>query len=86
MPALLKHFSVEAPPPPGRSFQALGPVGLQSLELSREVPAGDKARYMGYVGILEKKMETTIVYWGYIGIMENKMETTSFFNLGHVGC
>ena len=28
------------------------------------------------VGILEKKMETTIVYWGYMGIMENKMETT----------
>ena len=29
-----------------------------------------------YIGIMEKKMETTIVYWGYIGIMENKMETT----------
>ena len=28
------------------------------------------------MGIMEKKMETTIVYWGYIGIMENKMETT----------
>ena len=28
-----------------------------------------------YIGIMEKKMETTIVYWGYIGIMENKMET-----------
>ena len=33
-------------------------------------------------GILENKMETTIIgyilglYWGYIGIMENKMETT----------
>ena len=27
-------------------------------------------------GIMEKKMETTIVYWGYVGIMENKMETT----------
>ena len=26
--------------------------------------------------IMEKKMETTIVYWGYNGIMENKMETT----------
>ena len=28
------------------------------------------------IGIMEKKMETTIVYWGYIGIMEKKMETT----------
>ena len=28
------------------------------------------------MGIMEKKMETTIVYWGYIGIMEKKMETT----------
>ena len=24
----------------------------------------------GYIGIMENKMETTIVYWGYIGIME----------------
>ena len=23
--------------------------------------------YRGYIGIMEKKMETTIVYWGYIG-------------------
>ena len=29
---------------------------------------------LGYTGIMEKKMDTTIVYWGYIGIMENKME------------
>ena len=29
------------------------------------------------MGIMEKKMEATIVYWGYIGIMEKKMETTS---------
>ena len=28
------------------------------------------------MGIMEKKMETTIVLWGYIGIMENKMEAT----------
>ena len=27
-------------------------------------------------GIMENKMETTIVYPDYIGIMENKMETT----------
>ena len=30
----------------------------------------------GYIGIMEEKMETTIIYWGYIGMMENKMETT----------
>ena len=29
-----------------------------------------------YIGIMENKMETTIVYWGYIRIMEQKMETT----------
>ena len=28
-----------------------------------------------YIGIMEKKMETTIVYRGYIRIMEKKMET-----------
>ena len=31
--------------------------------------------YWGYIGILEKKVETTICR-GYIGIMEKKMETT----------
>ena len=23
--------------------------------------------YLGYIGITEKKMETTILYWGYMG-------------------
>ena len=32
--------------------------------------------YWGYVGIVEKKMETLIVHWGCIRIMEKKMETT----------
>ena len=27
---------------------------------------------IGYIGIMENKMETTIVYWGYIGITETK--------------
>ena len=26
--------------------------------------------------MMEKRMETTVVYWGYIGITEKKMETT----------
>ena len=34
-------------------------------------------------GIMEKKMETTIIYrgyiWGYIGMMEKKMETTIIY-------
>ena len=25
----------------------------------------------GFIGVMEKKMETTKAYWGYIGIMEN---------------
>ena len=41
--------------------------------------------YWDYIGIMEKKMETTIMgyigvilglYWVYIGIMEKTMETT----------
>ena len=33
--------------------------------------------YRGYIGIMEKKLETTIMglYRGYIGMMETKMET-----------
>ena len=34
---------------------------------------------MGYIGIMEKKMETTLVYWGYIVIMEKEMKTTIGF-------
>ena len=30
----------------------------------------------GYMGIMEKKMETTIAYWGNLGIMDRKMEAT----------
>ena len=32
--------------------------------------------YWGCIGIMEQKMETTIVNWGYIGIMGKNMETT----------
>ena len=28
------------------------------------------------IGIMENKMETSIVYWVYIGIMEKKIEST----------
>ena len=28
----------------------------------------------GYIGTMEKTMETTIVYLGYIGLMEKMME------------
>ena len=27
----------------------------------------------GYIGIMEKKIETTIIYWGNTGIMETKI-------------
>ena len=30
----------------------------------------------GYIGIMAKNMETTVVYWGYIGIMEKNVDTT----------
>ena len=34
--------------------------------------------------VMEKKLETTIVYWGYIGVMEKKMETTIVY-WGYIG-
>ena len=40
--------------------------------------------YWGYIGVMENRMETTIVYWGYIRIMENKMETTIVY-WGYIG-
>ena len=44
----------------------------------RQVPR-QQASTRGYIRIMEKKMETTIVYWGYIGIMDKKMETTTVY-------
>ena len=41
----------------------------------RELTGALKSPKWGYIGIMENKMETTVVYWGYIGIMEKKMET-----------
>ena len=37
---------------------------------------------MGYIGIMENKMETTMVYWGYIGIMEEKMGSRKILMVG----
>ena len=35
--------------------------------------------YWGYIGIMENKMQTTIVCSGYIGIMEKKTEGFRIF-------
>ena len=40
---------------------------------------GSYYNMLGHIGIMEKKMEATIIYWGYIGIMEKKMETTMVY-------
>ena len=48
-----------------------GPVVLWSLDAA---PLLDPAAAFT---IMEKKMETTLVYIGYIGIMEKKTETTT---------
>ena len=50
----------------------------------REVPARSNSTALrsgdyGNYGIMEKKMETNIVYWYYLGIMENKIETAIVF-------
>ena len=33
------------------------------------------------MGILEERLEATIVYWSYIGIMEKKLETTEYIGV-----
>ena len=32
---------------------------------------------LGFIGIMEKNMETTTVYWVFVGRMEKKMQTTT---------
>ena len=38
--------------------------------------------YCGYIGIMEKNMETTVVYRGYIGIMASSYQDTEQNPLG----
>ena len=50
-------------------------------KLSHEAPA----RSIGAIkGIMEKKMETILVYWGHIGIMEKKGNYYSILGLYRV--
>ena len=35
----------------------------------------------GYIGIMDKKMEATIVYWGFIGTMEKKIEIITLYGV-----
>ena len=39
--------------------------------------------YWGYIGAMEKKMETTIVYWGKIGIIyrDNGKEIGNYYSI-----
>ena len=40
---------------------------IQTRNASRSpVPKETRVAYSAYIGIMAKKMETTIVYWGYI--------------------
>ena len=60
-------------------------MGLQ-LHVLRPTVSGwqsEVARYqlrellkIGYIGIIQNRMETTVVFWGNIGLMEKKIETT----------
>ena len=40
---------------------------VRAMPQPRSLCLGKSAWHPGYIGIMEKKMETTIVYWGYIG-------------------
>ena len=46
------------------------------LRLSEGPKGGMRKLYRGYIGIMEKKMETTRVYWDNIRIMKMNMKTT----------
>ena len=39
----------------------------------------------GHIGIMEKKVETTMVHWRSIGIMEKEMETQVKMGRGRYG-
>ena len=56
-----------------------GHVGIVKLMFAAAMPF-EVTR--GYIGIMEKKMETTIVYWGYIGIMETTISLDAVHPMG----
>ena len=75
---------------PGSSWKLLYTELFQRVVRSIPQP-GEQALRRGagclphiYIGVMEKKMETTVVYWGYIGIMEKNMETTIVY-WGYIG-
>ena len=37
-------------------------------------------RYMGYIGIMEKNMEITIIYWGYV-CWDNGKEHGNYYDI-----
>ena len=70
--------------PDGEDGQSLMSRSLSALRQAAKLGEADMGfrvwvgpeDYWAYVGILEKKVETTVVYWGYEGIVGKKMETT----------
>ena len=53
-----------------------GPA-THDAEIRFRAAGGRSLSYSGYIGIMEKRMETTIVYWGYIG--DNGEEHGNYF-------
>ena len=54
---------------------------LRSLKLPPTIQGHQSMKvYLGYIGIMEKKMETSMVCWGYIGMMEKKIKTARQFH------
>ena len=45
-------------------------MALQARLKQLEEASGRYIYYWGYIGIMEKKMETTIVYWGYMRLQK----------------
>ena len=57
----------------------IGPTGGRKMRPTDAATTTILGLHWGYIGIMEKKMETILIlglYWGCIGIMENTMETT----------
>ena len=56
--------------------QGLGKYMIIGFRPTRSPHRRPYTTYIGFIGMMDKKMETTIVYWGYIGVMEKKMEAS----------
>ena len=79
-----RHCSLSSQAPAEVLFEQSAEVQSKFMTCATFLPRCSGTILGIHIGIMDKKMETTIVHWGNIGIMDKKMETT-IVHWGNIG-